>query len=945
MKILLSSVVALILAGNGFAQRQMERLSRGLVAVPAVEGGHLVSWRLFATDPDGITFNLYLQSKDQEPVRLNETPISGSTNFLIPKDKIRNEAQYFIRPIIDDSEEAPSASAPLWESGFLKIPIKSIKGYRPGDTSVADLDGDGDYEIVIQQSGQAHDNSHSGLTDPPVLDAYELDGTHLWRIELGKNIRDGEHYTQFMVYDLDGDGRAEVACKTADGAKDGRGKVVGDASKDWRTLDRRSKSFGRVLDGPEFLTIFDGLSGKELKTVDYLPNRYPINGWGGIGGNGGNDNYGNRCDRLLACVAYLDGKRPSLVMCRGVYGRTVLVAWDWRAGELTKRWVFDSGSSAPPYRNASPYSGMGGHSVSVADVDQDGRDEIVYQAMVIDDDGKGLHSSGLRHGDAVHVSDFDPARPGLEIFTVQENEGSRYDQRTPGAAMRDAKTGKILWSHSLGVDVGAGLVADIDPRHAGCEAWGGPGGLRTASGKMIGAAPQTKGFAIWWDGDLLRELFSVSRITKWDWEAGKETVVQELPPNRRRWNRNPCLVSDLVGDWREEVIVSSPDGESVLLYTTPIETEHRIPTLMHDPQYRLSIAWQNVVYNKPPQTGFFLGEGMSAPPKSDLRFVKAEMISRKPKTWQSVVTELLKTEKTGFGGLCGVVVDRDSGDVFINLSDRGIFRSSDGCKTWKLTSKEPFKGRTESPGCWTFDPTGKSKSMVAAFVYGAAISSSGDLGESFERMHGKSEHVDWCAIDWMDPKRQFVIALKHEQDGLLIASNDGGKTFRDVGKKFISGWVFDNKTAVVAQEKTEANPEPTFMRTSDGGKTFVPCGKYAPVGHHSARTLPKWYGGKLYWLTNKGLIFTSDKGLTWQTIAKVKEAAYGPIFGKDSKQMFLLTRSGIVESLNGGSSWSEPIVLPEGLGGGGNLIWMDYAPKEDSLYVMKMGSDLYRLIR
>ena len=542
--------------------------------------------------------------------------LDGELDFkrLVTRFEMREDGPVIVRKpeinFIDGKEGKPSSPVPAWEKGFLEIPIKPIDGYRPGDASVADLDGDGNYDLVVQQSGRARDNSHSGLTDSPVLDAYKFDGTHLWRIDLGKNIRDGEHYTQFMVFDLDGDGRAEVACKTADGSSDGRGNVIGDPGKDWRDLDERSKSFGRILDGPEFLTVFDGLTGAALQTVDYEPGRDPIGGWGGIGGNGNNDSYGNRCDRFLACVAYLDGKRPSLVMCRGVYGRTVLVAWDWRDGKLTKRWTFDSGISYPPFRDASPYAGMGGHSLSVADVDADGRDEIVYQAMVVDDDGKGLHSSRLRHGDALHVSDFNPARAGLEIFTVQENEGGRHARTTPGVALRDARSGEILWSHSVGVDIPLGMAADIDPRYTGAEIWGGPGGLRTVTGEPIGRAPRTTGFAIWWDGDLLRELLTTSRVTKWNWTEGREDQLLRLRERGRWGGRNPTLVADLIGDWREEVIVPAPDNRSLRLYSTPIPTEHRLRTLMHDRQYRLSIAWQNVVYNKPPHPSFFLGHGM-----------------------------------------------------------------------------------------------------------------------------------------------------------------------------------------------------------------------------------------------------------------------------------------------------------------------------------------------
>jgi rhamnogalacturonan endolyase len=433
-----------------------------------------------------------------------------------------------------------------------------------------------------------------------------------------------------MVYDLDGDGRAEVACKTADGSIDGAGKAIGDPDKDWRTMREGSRLHGRILDGPEYLTIFDGLTGAALKTVDYIPTRYPIDGWGGIGGNAGNDNYGNRCDRFLACVAYLDGRRPSLVMCRGVYGRIVMAAWDWRSEELSVRWVFDTGMSYPPYENASPFSGMGGHSLSVADVDDDGKDEIVYQAMVVDDNGKGLYSTGLRHGDAMFVTDMYPDRPGMEIFTVQENEEHAEEFQTPGAAMRDARTGEILWSHSPAVDVGGGMVADIDPTHPGFEAWGGPGGLRNAKGESIGSAPRETGWTIWWDGDPLRELLSPGRsfgrrggrfgrgggqttIAKWNHQEKRADALAQL--EGVSFSRGPCIMGDFLGDWREELLLASPEGDALRLYTTTIPTDRRMTTLLHDGQYRLGLAWQNVVYNKPCYPSFYVGDGMAAPPQ------------------------------------------------------------------------------------------------------------------------------------------------------------------------------------------------------------------------------------------------------------------------------------------------------------------------------------------
>ncbi len=608
------------------AQRQMENLTRGIVAVKQPDGTVYVGWRLFGTDPEKITFNLYRFTGTGTPVKVNQTPLTGATNYIDREAGTNQTLRYFVRPVLNGEELSASKPAGAWDKNYLEIPIQPISGYRPGDASIADLDGDSEYEIVLHQVSRGRDNAFAGITGTPIFDAYELDGTHMWRINLGINIRDGEHYTQFMVYDLDGDGRAEMACKTADGTTDGMGQVIGDKDKDWRTHKEGDRRHGRILDGPEYFTIFDGRTGKALKTVDYIPDRYPINGWGGIGGNGGNDSFGNRCDRFLACVAYLDGVHPSVIMCRGVYGRIVMAAWDWRNGELTSRWVFDSGISYPPFEDASPYSGMGGHSLSVADVDGDGKDEIVYHAMVVDDNGRGLYSSGLRHGDSMNISDMYPDRPGLEVFTIHENEDETVRFKTPGAAMRDARTGKILWSHSPGIDVVGGMAADIDPRHRGYEAWGGPGGLRDSSGNEIGPKPRSSGFVIWWDGDLLRELLSRSTVNKWNWREGTEQRL--FTTGARGGSRGPNIMGDFIGDWREELLMTAPDRKALRLYTTTIPTEHRIYTLMHDPQYRLAIAWQNVVYNKPPHPGFFLGDGMAPPPRPNIRLIgKGEAIA------------------------------------------------------------------------------------------------------------------------------------------------------------------------------------------------------------------------------------------------------------------------------------------------------------------------------
>jgi len=618
--------LVLIVVSAVNAQRQMENLGRGVVAMVRPDGKVFLSWRLLGTDPDNIAFNVYRTTGGGAAMKLNEKPISISTNFLDTDPQTDNGATYFVRPILKGTEGEAStpfglaANAPAQQ--YIEIPLKTPQGYAPNDASVGDLDGDGEYEIVIHMAGRGRDNSQAGTTDPPILQAYKLDGTLLWTINLGKNIREGAHYTQFMVYDLDGDGIAEIACKTADGTIDGRGKVIGDANANWVNRD------GKILDGPEYFSIFDGRSGAALATVDYLPPRGDVSGWGGIGGNERNDSNGNRADRFLACVAYLDGVHPSVVMCRGYYGRSVLAAWDWRGGKLTSRWVFDTAAAGKGKdgKANSEYAGMGAHSVVVADVDGDGRDEIVYHSMVVDDDGQGLFTTGLRHGDALHVGSFDPSLPGLVVYGIHENEeGSPHSRTTPAAALFDAKTGRILWRIGDGIDAGRGLCADIDPRHPGEEMWGGPGGLRNCKGEEIGPRPRTCNFAIWWDGDPLRELLDRTSIYKWDFEKGQLNTIFTAEGCRANngSKATPVLSADLFGDWREEVIFRTADNKALRIYTTTIPTEQRIYTLMHDPQYRLAIATQNVGYNQPPHPSFFLGHGMKPPPRPNINVARA----------------------------------------------------------------------------------------------------------------------------------------------------------------------------------------------------------------------------------------------------------------------------------------------------------------------------------
>lgn len=604
--------VLFVLATPVLAERQIERLGRGLVAVHQGDGRAFVSWRLLGTEPDGIAFNVYRATGSGDPIRLNGQPLTQATCYQDSGVDFSQPISYTVRAVVSGQEQPASAAfrfpAQPPVRPYLSIPLR--EGLVPNDASVGDLDGDGEYEIVVKRDERGRDNAQAGRTGETHLEAYRLDGTFLWRIGLGRNIRSGAHYTQFMVYDLDGDGRAEVACKTADGTVDGRGQVIGDPDADY-VNDR-----GVILDGPEFLTVFDGLSGAALATTGYEPPR-------GGNGSGWGDANGNRVDRFLACVAYLDGVRPSLVMCRGYYTRATLAAWDWRDGKLTKRWFFDSadGGTAKDGKPNKAYEGQGNHNLSVADVDGDGRDEIVYGSCTIDDDGKGLYSTGLGHGDALHVSDLDPDRPGLEVFAIHERP-----RHPNGATLRDAATGRVLWGKpgiegQNGPDTGRGLAADADPRHPGAECFAV--GSHTAQGEAIEVRGGNN-FAIWWDGDLGREFLTGNAITKWNWETGETDRIftAEGCSSNNGTKSTPALSADLLGDWREELIERTVDNTELRIFTTVVPTEHRIPTLMHDPQYRLSIAWQNVAYNQPPWTGYFLGFDMQAPPRPAIRLVE-----------------------------------------------------------------------------------------------------------------------------------------------------------------------------------------------------------------------------------------------------------------------------------------------------------------------------------
>ena len=600
---------------NSGPKRQVENLDRAPVAV-LTDQGVTLGWRMLGLDRDSIGFHVI-----RDGVQLTEEPIRDTTTYVDPEGTAASK--YVIMTVGNgDGQDRLSAEFSPLSQNYLAIKLdKPADGvskdgkpytYTANDSTVADLDGDGSYEIIqLWNPSNAQDNSKSGFTGNVYVDAYKMDGTKLWRIDLGHNIRAGAHYTQLLAYDFDGDGKAEVSFKTADGTVDGAGTVIGDPAADHRN------SAGYILSGPEFLTVFNGATGTIMDTVAYEPPRGNVSAWG--------DGYGNRVDRFLAGVAYLDGERPSLMFSRGYYTRTVLATYDLVDGKLVKRWVFDSDVEGAEYK------GQGNHNLSVADVDQDGKDEFVFGSMTIDDDGKALYNTRLGHGDAIHTSDLDPSRPGLETFAVHESMSQSGNR---GATFRDAATGEVLWSIPAIRDTGRGAAGDIDPRYAGAEGWavGGDaswnsprGQLMSAGGELIAEKIPAANFMAWWDGDLLREIvdhdfdsvagMGVPTISKWNWET--ETSDRLLTVAGARTNNhtkgNPSLQADLLGDWREELAFPSTDSTELRIYTSTAPTEVRLRTLMHDPMYRTGVARENVSYNQPPHPSFFIGEGMETP--------------------------------------------------------------------------------------------------------------------------------------------------------------------------------------------------------------------------------------------------------------------------------------------------------------------------------------------
>jgi len=721
---------------------QMEKLDRGLVAVPTSTTANFVSWRLLGTDDKAnTTFDL---------LRNGTVIASGLTKTNYQDTQGSATAKYQVVTKVNGSAIENSAEVTPWGKKYLSLkldrpaggtdskwtntdntvgPTSATYAYYPNDMSVGDVDGDGQYELFLKwESTHAQDNSRShGATGNTFIDCYKLDGTRLWRLDLGLNIRDGAHYTQFMVYDFDGDGKAEMMCKTAAGSKDGLGNYVNQAATDEtikghdNTKDYRN-SGGHILSGPEYLTVFSGLTGKAIHTTWYLPGRagtgsktssgsstteggselgkvstYPNGFWG--------DNYGGRSERFLGAVAYINGAdKPACgIFCRGYYTKAYVWAVSFDGSRLHTEWLHCSPSTTQWLVYASKWAegqsgltytvdgdllkripiktapantggvkstdtsggvvgsntlyGNGNHNMSIADVDGDGCDEIIWGAGALNNDGTLLYATGYGHGDAMHVGKMIPDREGYQVFDVHEEKLTA----THGSwDLHDARTGEVIYhGGSADSDNGRGMAGDLTGKD-GYEFWSSD--VRTPYSALTGKATSIKNcsvnFRIYWDGSIQDQLLDGSYkysgdvwaqtahaepvITKWNGSSFSNVVSFYSTTYNNAQTANytkatPCLQADILGDWREELVMwNKKDSSEIMIFTTWTPTTYAVPTLMHDHTYRMGICWQNTAYNQPPHLGYYLPDYINGKIDTGIKVVKGKMVDERDDNWYTI---------------------------------------------------------------------------------------------------------------------------------------------------------------------------------------------------------------------------------------------------------------------------------------------------------------------
>lgn len=675
-KKILSIAAALCIAGsmvcipdyseaNAASGYVVENLDRGISAI-STGSGMMVSWRFLADDSDNSIFKLYRNNA------LIYTSNAGNATCYLDKDG-KSTDTYKVETVESATVVSSDTCAMQSGSNYLEVKLDVPKAqtsgitYSPNDCTVGDVDGDGQYELFVKwDPSNSKDNSQKGKTDKVFIDCYKIDGTKLWRIDLGVNIRAGAHYTQMLVADYDLDGLAEMVCKTADGTVDGVGNVIGDSSKDYRN------SNGYILSGPEYYTLFEGSTGKALDTVDYNPGRGTVSKWG--------DSYGNRVDRFLGAVAYLDGVKPSAVTVRGYYTRMTACAYDVVNKKLVQKWYFDTGND-----KTKPGYGDGNHNCMPADVDNDGKQEIVLGATCLDDDGSVLWCLNTGHGDAMHLGDLLPDRNGLELWICHED-------KPYGVTLVDASNGKTIFHKDGDADTGRCCAANVWAGNDGAEFWGLGNDVFDGSGNTLSCRRPAVNFLSYWDGDLEREILDgytdkPATISKMKNDGTLTTILSTDGAYTCNTTKGtPCLSADIFGDWREELIVRASDSKSLRIYCTPYETDYRITTLMHDPQYRNQVAGQNISYNQPPHTSFYLASNYKLPERPNVSVLDdGIVIPPSPVFTPAVLTEgavyMIQNENSG---LYMEVKDANAENA-ANVQQWGA-ESSAAHNTWRVLS-------------------------------------------------------------------------------------------------------------------------------------------------------------------------------------------------------------------------------------------------------------------
>ena len=593
-------------------------LNRGLMAVK-VSNGVLVSWRYRTTDKAAnIRFRLYRNNKliGTNPIteRTNFLDSSGSTNSTYRLEVLNAEGE-----VIETQETKPWGNQTKYitlQGGAPTDPTSAGATYTPNDASFCDMDGDGEYDIILKWApSNEKDAASSGVTSPAFYACYKQDGTRLWMLHTGHNMFNSAHTTHFIAWDMDGDGYGEFMVKTAPGAIDGQGNYVLLPGDDPKANYKGGK--GKQESGGEYLTVFDGMTGAELQTIRYHTAFADETSafWG--------DSQQNRSERYLAAIAWLDGENqnPSAIFARGYYNGCKIGAYDWDGENLTLRWLHrgtSPTSGTVTYGNGTVKNltttvyGEGCHWICVGDVTGDGKQEIHYGSGGLKPDGTTLYRTGLGHGDAMHLSDFIPSRPGQELFMVHE-------EKPYGMDLRDAKTGELLLHQTAGGDTGRGIMAHFNPEaeNAYWQFSANEACIYDATGTEIANNVSHGGgaglsFRIYWNGDLADDFYGKNVLEYWNPDANGFWRMQVNGGNYVIGNinnyskQNPCVSGDLLGDWREEIVTwdQSDSDYRLIINATDVPTDYRLPHLMDDFAYRAQLIAQNVCYNQPPHLSY-----------------------------------------------------------------------------------------------------------------------------------------------------------------------------------------------------------------------------------------------------------------------------------------------------------------------------------------------------